>query len=78
MRRKPVENNELEFVAEAKRWWQEAAVWFSAAVGVTGVVVEYLAQTNPDLTPFLGKWGGIATIAIGLANALLHYRAKAK
>jgi hypothetical protein len=73
-----VENNDVEFVAVAKRWWQVAAVWYSAAIGVAGVVVEYLAQTNPDLTPFLGRWGGMVTIGIGIVNAIMHFRAKAK
>jgi nitrate reductase gamma subunit len=49
---------------------------FAELVVVLGLAVEYLA-TTPGWAVYLGKWGGLATVAIGFA-ALLLRRARNK
>jgi hypothetical protein len=64
----------MTFSDDAMRWWHSLTVWFGSALVVIGAVVEYLAASQPDLTPFLGRWGGAVTVAIGVVNVLLRLR----
>jgi hypothetical protein len=64
----------MTFADDAKRWWQSVTIWFSAALVIAGGLVEYLNSTMPELTPYFGKWGGLATVTVGVLNVLLRYR----
>lgn len=57
-----------------KKWRESLTIRFAGWLVVLGAVIQYLAIAQPDLTPFLGKWGGLVTVAIGIANVLLRLR----
>jgi hypothetical protein len=64
----------MTFADDAKRWFNSVTIWFSAALVVAGAVVEYLNTVAPELTPYFGKWGPLATVTIGVLNVLLRLR----
>lgn len=64
----------MSFYDDAKRWWKSKTVWFSSALVVLGTVMQYVDQSSAILVPYFGKWGGIATVAIGVINILLRLR----
>lgn len=58
------------------RWHDRLAVAFAATLLTLGAVVEYLTTVAPQLAPYFGKWGGLVTIGIGVANVLLRIAAQ--
>ena len=58
--------------AQAKPVSQSKTIWFGGALIVAGAVVTYLDANSGMLAPYFGKWGGLATAAIGVANVLLR------
>lgn len=57
---------------DAKHWWASRSLWFASLLVACGAVVEYVNSTSGLLAPYFGKWGGLATVAIGVLNVLLR------
>ena len=53
-------------------WWRSRTIWFAKALMVAGALVEYLNASSGMLLPYLGHWGGVVMLAIGVANVLLR------
>jgi hypothetical protein len=45
---------------------------FAEVLVVLGLIVDYL-QTNTAWAAYLGKWGGLATVAIGVLAIVLRF-----
>jgi hypothetical protein len=62
----------MTFSGDVKRWWNSRTIWLGNLLVVFGLVLEYVNANSAMLTPYFGKWGGAASVAIGVLTIILR------
>lgn len=66
----------MSFYDDAKRWWRSKTLAFGGSLTVVGQVLDQLKDTSEQWASYLGRWGGMAITAIGVAVIVLRFKTK--